>query len=69
MTGEGFEDPLSMIPIINKIIATPKDTIIVMTLDVRNVFNSATWSKIIVELHKRDIYQYLVILMESYFHE
>lgn len=39
----------------------------VMTLDIKNAFNSAVWSKIISELKKREIPNYLINLIENYF--
>lgn len=38
-----------------------------ITLDIKNAFNSATWSYIIAELNRRHISQYIVNVIESYF--
>lgn len=40
-----------------------------IALDVKNTFNSTIWSKIMKEVEKRDISQYLVNLADSYFQE
>lgn len=69
----GFRKGCSTIQAINKIVSAARDTtkkwFVVIALDVKNAFNSATWSGIVRELQGRGISQYLVNLVESYFFE
>lgn len=40
---------------------------ILITLDIKNAFNTATWSYIIKEMYRRRISQYLINIIEDYF--
>lgn len=53
--------------VISKVTESRSKWITMISLDVKNAFNSAVWSKIIRELRSREIPQYLVKIVESYF--
>lgn len=69
----GFRKGHSTIQAVNEIIEAGNSTtskwFVLIALDIKNAFNSATWSKIITQLQKRGISQYLINLIESYFTE
>lgn len=55
---------------VQKAVSTTKEKwCVLITLDIKNAFNSATWSYIIRELKNKQISQYLINIMESYFTE
>lgn len=66
----GFQKGKSTIQAVNWVRDTTKNSkckwIVLITLDIRNAFNNATWSLIIKALKKKGISKYLINLIESY---
>lgn len=67
----GFRKGRSAVQAINMVVDSARDSrsrwFVMIALDVKNAFNTATWSKIIGQLRDRGISPYLVNLIESYF--
>ena len=67
----GFRRGLSTVQAVESVIklATKSQHIwcILVTFDVRNAFNTVTWSLIVSELKRRGISKYLINIIESYF--
>lgn len=66
----GFRKGLSTIQAVEKVIAHVKETrarwVVMLALDVRNAFNSASWEIIMKKLEARNISQYLINIVDSY---
>lgn len=67
----GFRKGRSAVQAINMVVDSAKRSrsrwFVVIALDVKNAFNTATWSKIIGQMRSRGISPYLVNVVESYF--
>lgn len=65
-----FRKGLSTIQAVEKVIAHVKETrarwVVMLALDVRNAFNSASWEIIMKKLEARNISQYLINIVDSY---
>lgn len=66
----GFRKGLSTVKAVEKVLSTVRETrskwVVMVALDVKNAFNSASWDKILNKLEERNISRYIINMMDSY---